>query len=170
VISYIPVKASVRLPGKHVMELCGKPMIEIIISKLIQLGDVIVKSRIDLPMPYEKDDSASIMHLVSDLSRKNQPFMLVAGDMPFFTIEDAKYLVSKFTGKTTVPVHEDGKMEPLFAIYSGRIEPGKSIHSMISGTGFDAVDAGGFSEFAFFNVNSESEYARAVEICKQLTG
>lgn len=168
VISYIPVKASERLPGKHMMELCGRPMIEIIRSRLRQLGEVIIESRIDLPMPCERDDSASIMHLIGELSTRNQAFMLVAGDMPFFTSEDVRLLVSRFAGKITVPVHEDGKMEPLFAIYSGRIEPGKSMHSMISGAGFDAVDAGSFSEFAFFNVNTQSEYVKATELCKKL--
>jgi molybdopterin-guanine dinucleotide biosynthesis protein A len=68
------------------------------------------------------DNSENIMQLLHVLSLANKTFMIVAGDMPFFTLEDLDVLLSRFMGKSIIPVHKDGKMEPLFAIYSDSLE------------------------------------------------
>ncbi|MGC8515447.1 MAG: molybdenum cofactor guanylyltransferase [Thermoplasmata archaeon] len=165
-IAYIPVKASERLPGKHMMKICGRSMLDIVREKLGKIGEVVILSKIDLPFPYEQDNSKNIMQLVHDLSLQNDSFMLVAGDMPFFTLEDMSILLSHFSGKSVMPVHKDGKMEPLFAIYSGRLETGSNLRVMLRKSGFAGVDAGLFSKNAFFNVNTQSDLSKANEICK----
>ena len=165
-IAYIPVKASERLPGKHLMKICGRPMLDIVREKLSEFGKVVILSKIDLPFDYEQDDSEDIMQLVHNLSLKNDAFMLIAGDMPFFTLGDLNTLLSHFSGKSTMPVHKDGKMEPLFAIYSGKMEIGSNLRVMLRRSGFIGIDAGLFSKNAFFNVNTQSDLSKANEICK----
>ena len=167
-IAYIPVKASERLPGKHLMKICGRPMLDIVREKLSEIGEVVILSKIDLPFPHERDNSENIMHLVHGLSLKNDSFMLIAGDMPFFTLRDLNVLLSHFSGESIMPVHKDGKMEPLFAIYSGPLEIGSNLRVMLRKSGFMAIDAGLFSKNAFFNVNTRTDLSKANEICKGL--
>ncbi|MFG1415379.1 MAG: NTP transferase domain-containing protein [Thermoplasmataceae archaeon] len=167
-IAYIPVKASERLPGKHLMKICGRPMLDIVREKLSEIGEVVILSKIDLPFPYKQDNSENIMQLVHELSLKNDSFMLIAGDMPFFTVGDLNVLLSHFSGESIMPVHKDGKMEPLFAIYSGPLETGSNLRIMLRKSGFVAIDSGLFSKRAFFNVNTQSDLSKANEICKSL--
>jgi len=164
--AYIPVKTSERLPGKHLMKICGRPMLDIVREKLSQIGEVVILSKLNIPFPYEYDHSENIMELVYGLSMTNDSFMIVAGDMPFFTPKDLNIILSAFSGKSIVPVHNNGRMEPLFAIYSGRLEMGTNLRDMLRRSGFVGIDAGLFSKNAFFNVNTQSDLSKANEICK----
>lgn len=160
----VPVKLSERLPGKHLLRFGGRTLLETVVDKLSMCCPVRVYSKIPLPIPYVKDASENIMHLLSLLSGEYGEFLLVAGDMPFFTENDIRLLISKSAGKTTVPRHANGQLEPLFAKYSGRLEPGRNLESMIHSADAEYIDAQLFSPLAFFNVNTMDDYLRAIEL------
>ncbi len=158
----IPVKMSRRLPGKHLLKIGSKTLIETVIDKVSPVCKVEVYSRIDLPVPYVRDNSENIMQLLSTLSRLYDTFIMVGGDMPFFTVDDIRLLISSFKGTTTVPRHSNGRLEPLFAIYSGILDPGRNLESMILSSGASFIDAGSFSKLAFFNINTMDDYRKAI--------
>lgn len=155
---------SQRLPGKHLLKIGSKTLIETVTERLSSLCNVEVYSRIDLPVPHVKDSSENIMQLLSSLSKLYGKFILVGGDMPLFEVEDILTLISNFKGVTTVPRHLNGQLEPLFAIYSGTLEPGRNLESMILSAGARFIDAGLFSPLAFFNINTMDDYKKALRI------
>src|SRR5579875_2086261 len=166
-IGVIPVKASVRLPGKHLMTVCGERIIEIILRKVSSVFEPLIYSKIDIPFEYIQDNSDSIIDLVVKLSRQfPEGFALIASAMPFFTEKDLRLLLSEFNGLTTVPKHSDGKLEPLLAIYRGRIQKSPSLHQSILNSAHHTIPAEKFSPYAFFNINTEDDLELANELCK----
>ena len=167
-IGIVPVKLSERLPGKHLLKLGGTTVLESIIGRIGAVMEVVVYSKISVPVPYLQDSSSNIMELVSDLSEKYGAFMLVGGDMPFFTVSDVKKMLDNFHGRAVVPRHHDGRIEPLFAIYSGKLKPEDSLTGMIARMNPVYIDASKFSQYAFFNINTEADYREALEILKDM--
>ena len=245
VIGIVPVKLSERLPGKHLLKIGGTTVLESIIGRIGAVMEVVVYSKISVPVPYLQDSSSNIMELVSDLSEKYGAFMLVGGDMPFFTVSDVKKMLDNFHGRAVVPRHHDGRIEPLFAIYnilskkaptfreemncdrrvnkvqrnidsvpmgsgeltpdkppkkdggrwsktfgiheegtvgeagtsdalawrgcqSGKLKPEDSLTGMIARMNPVYIDASEFSQYAFFNINTEADYREALEILKDM--
>lgn len=164
----VPVKLSTRLPGKHFLKLGSKPILEIIVEKLKTVAEVSIYSKVHLDFPHELELSPDIMHLVSLLSQKFNAFILVAGDMPFFTVEDLEILIRSFSGRTVVPRDSDGSLQPLFAIYSGKMSPGRNLAEMISSANHQYIDSSIFSKYAFFNVNTHEDYIKAIRIWDEL--
>jgi molybdopterin-guanine dinucleotide biosynthesis protein A len=77
-------------------------------------------------------------------------------------------LLDGFQGRSIVPRHHDGKIEPLFAIYSGKLKPEHSLIDMIARMNPVYIDASKFSKYAFFNINTEVDYTTALEIEKNM--
>ena len=167
-IAIVPVKLSERLPGKHLLKIGGTTMLESITQTIGAVMDVVVYSKISVPVPYLQDSSSNIMELVSELSEKYGSFMLVGGDMPFFTVSDLKKMLDSFQGRAIVPRHHDGQIEPLFAIYSGKLKPEHSLMGMIARMNPVYIDTSEFSPYAFFNINTEKDYHEALEIMKNI--
>ncbi len=163
-IGIIPVKEPVRLPHKHLLELNGLSLLEIVYSRLSSVMSTVIYSKIDIPLPYTKDISDNIVELVLHLSSIYDSFFMVGGDMPLFTVADIKTMIQYFNGITLVPVHADHNIEPLFCIYSGTLHSGKSLKEVIYESRHDEISSNLFSEFAFFNINTPEDYEKAKSI------
>ncbi|MCL5881634.1 MAG: hypothetical protein M1592_03510 [Candidatus Thermoplasmatota archaeon] len=168
VIAIVPVKLSQRLPGKHMLKIGGTSILESVVKRISTVMEVEVYSKIDISFPHLPDSSSNIMELVSGLSERYGTFMLVGGDMPFFTVSDVRKMLDGFHGRSIVPRHHDGKIEPLFAIYSGKLKPEHSLIVMIARMNPVYIDASKFSKYAFFNINTEVDYEQALEIMKKM--
>ncbi len=160
----IPVKMSERLPGKHLLKIGSTTMLESVVKRVSTVMDVQVYSKIRIPFPYVPDNSSNIMELVSGLTEKYGAFMLVGGDMPFFTSLDLEKMLENYKGKAVVPRHPDGRIEPMFTIYAGRLQPQRNLIAMIEAMKPVYIDASEFSKYAFFNVNTQEDYRNAIEI------
>ncbi|MEM0156775.1 MAG: NTP transferase domain-containing protein [Thermoplasmataceae archaeon] len=163
-LGIIPVKMSERLPGKHLLKIGGTTLLESVVNRVSAVMEVQVYSRVSIPIPYVPDSSSNIMELVSELTVKYGAFMLVGGDMPFFTLGDLKKLLDNYSGRAAVPRHPDGRIEPMFAIYSGKLKPQKNLIAMIHAMKPVYIDAAEFSRYAFFNINTEEDYRNATGI------
>lgn len=165
--AFIAVKRSERLPGKHFLKLGTKRIIDIVYEKVCAFADTTVVSTFPIDLHHILDQSGNIMELLSSLSSKNEEFMLVAGDMPFFSSGDVEILLKHYRGRTVIPKHEDGRIEPMFAIYHGYLEAGRSLSDMVM-NGAEWVDASLFSRNAFFNINTIEDYLRAQKIFEKI--
>ncbi|MEM3675740.1 MAG: hypothetical protein QXV22_01640 [Thermoplasmataceae archaeon] len=151
------------------MAICGKGLLSIVLEKVARVFDPVIYSKVDLPFDYIIDTSENIVQLVSRLSRiYSDGFALIGGDMPFFTVDDLNILLSSFKGITVVPRHMDGAMEPLFAIYHGKLAASSSLIQSIENSPYHGIPAEKFSKYAFFNVNTEDDLELANEICDGL--
>ena len=168
VIGIVPVKLSERLPGKHLLKIGEITILESVIRRIRTVMDVEVYSKISIPVPYLQDNSSNIMELVSELSGKYDAFFLAGGDMPFFTVSDVKTMLDRFHGRAIVPRHQDGQIEPLFAIYSGSLKPENNLVAMIARMNPVYIETSEFSRYAFFNINTESDYRNALEIARNI--
>ena len=163
-IAVIPVKLSVRLPGKHFLKFGNETMIERIYRKVSSVTETVIYSKIDLPVPYVVDDSHDIMHLVNALKAKYNEFALIGGDMPFFTVDDLRKLLSGYNGTPVTPVDSDGNIEPLFSIYRGGTVKAKNLREALVTSDTKFIPKEQFSSMAFFNVNTVEEYVSALRI------
>ena len=166
-IAVIPVKLSVRLPGKHFLKFGNETMIERIYRKVSSVTETVVYSKIDLPVPYMIDDSQDIMHLVIDLKAKYEGFVLIGGDMPFFTEDDVRKLLSSYNGTPVTTIDSDGNIEPLFSIYRGGLLKAKNMREALLTSDTKFIPKEQFSSLAFFNVNTFDEYLLALRILEE---
>ncbi|MCL5665917.1 MAG: hypothetical protein M1315_03670 [Candidatus Thermoplasmatota archaeon] len=164
--AFIPVKRSERLPGKHFLKLGDRRIIDIVFHKVNSVTDARIVSTFPVDLPSILDNSKNIMQLLHSLSRNYDEFMLIAGDMPFFTVDDLMLLLDSYRGRTVIPKHKNGKIEPLFAIYSGTIEMGTSLTSMVN-KNTQWIDASKFSDYAFLNINTMNDYQNALLMMKK---
>lgn len=154
----IPVKLSERLPYKHLLRLGEKTIIEIVYEKVSKVFDTLVYSRIDVPVPFVKDESRNIMELVYNLQKSYGTFALIGGDMPFFNGKDLELLRDSFEGHSVVPVDEYGNPEPMFSIYSSRPLLSKDLRSTLFDSNTKLIPSDKFSKMAFFNINTQADY------------
>lgn len=168
VIAIVPVKLSQRLPGKHMLKIGGITLLESVVKRISMVMEVEVYSKIDISFPHLPDSSSNIMELVSGLSERYGTFMLVGGDMPFFTVSDVRKMLDGFRSRAVVPRHPDGRIEPLFSIYSGKVRPENSLMAMIARMNPVYIESSEFSRYAFFNINTEVDYEEALEIMKKM--
>lgn len=166
-LAIIPVKLSERLPGKHFLTLGGKSIIEMIYEKVSRVFDVKVYSRMELPVPYEEDTSGNIMELVYGLRKEYGTFMMVGGDMPFFTDEDLRQMEAAFQGGPVTPRGEDGEIEPMFSIYAGAPSETANLRDALNTPATVYIDRKKFSKHAFFNVNTFDDYLMARRIYEE---
>lgn len=167
-IAIIPVKLSERLPGKHLMKIGGKAIIEHVYEKVSGVFETYIYSKVDLPLPFIADNSNNIMGLVSTLRDKYGSFALIGGDMLFFSIEDLKTLKAAYIGNPVVPSDGEGDYEPMFSIYSGESKPTKNLREALITENTVHIPRKNFSKYAFFNINTKSDFDQAVKIYDNL--
>lgn len=120
------VKMSERLPGKHMLDICGKPMIKRINDILVESGqfeDVIVYSKYPSlevrGIEIVKDQSIdSILDSIIEAITEFREFLAVAGDIPLLDNQIILKVLNNYRGHPIAPVSYDGNIEPLFAIYN----------------------------------------------------
>lgn len=154
----IPVKLSQRLPGKHLLPFGDSTVIEEVYRKTSGVFETLVYSKIELPVPYIKDDSENIMELVYRLRQEYQNFALIGGDMVFFTLDDLNLLKSSFSGSPVVPRGDDGSVEPMFSIYAGSGALTRNLREALLSPDTVFVQKERFSKNAFFNINTWGDY------------
>ena len=160
-IAIIPVKLSERLPGKHLMKIGEKAIIEHVYEKVSRVFETYVYSKVDLPIPFVRDDSENIMELVYSLRKKYGSFALIGGDMIFFTEDDMRRLKGAFKGAPVVPSDSGGDYEPMFSIYAGDPEPTRNLREALITGKTVYIPKKEFSKFAFFNINTKEDYEKA---------
>jgi molybdopterin-guanine dinucleotide biosynthesis protein A len=130
-------KPSERLPGKHLMDICGQPMIKMIYNIFVDSSffeDVVIYSKyesLDISgVNIVKDHSKGtiIDSLISAL-REFKEFFAVAGDIPLVDREIIEKIMIKYNGFPIAPINTDGIIEPLFAIYNNSILDEMVTHS-----------------------------------------
>lgn len=160
----IPAKLSERLPGKHLLPFKDSTVIEEVYRKASRVFETLVYSKVELPVPFIRDDSKNIMELVYGLRKKYGAFALVGGDMVFFTEDDLKLLKSSFSGKPVVPRGEDGSIEPMFSIYTGDGNLTRNLKEALLFPETVFIPKNRFSKYAFFNINTKQDYEEAKRI------
>lgn len=167
-IAIIPVKLSERLPGKHLMEIGGKAIIEHVYEKVSRVFETYIYSKVDLPLPYIRDNSENIMELVFSLRKKYGSFALIGGDMLFFTEHDLAVLKSAFNGYPVVPGNGEHDCEPMFSIYAGDPVPTRNLREALAGKNTVYIPREIFSKYAFFNINTREDYEKASNLYSAL--
>ncbi len=167
-IAIIPVKLSERLPGKHLMKIGGKAIIEHVHDKVSKVFETFIYSKVELPLPFISDNSPNIMSLIYNLSKNYGSFALIGGDMPFFTVEDLNTLKAAYNGHPVVPSDGEGDYEPMFSIYAGEPEPTKNLREALLTDNTVYIPRKSFSQNAFFNINTKGDFDQAVKIYEDL--
>ena len=118
--------------------------------------------------------------LLTALKNNHRPTLLLSCDMPFINQNHVKYLLDHYDSylAATVAVSEKG-IEPLFAIYQPHLIP--LLEELISGGNFALykifnhktakfVDfsKAGYDSNTFFNINTLSDYKKALYLRKGL--
>ncbi|WP_162509599.1 hypothetical protein [Thermogymnomonas acidicola] len=167
-IAVIPVKWSSRLPGKHMLPLRGRPIVEIVYRKVSDLMDCVVLSKYEVSVPYEKDRSENILDLVSRLMEEySDGFMLIGGgDMPFFLREDIATILRAGQAQGASPTTPVGP-EPMFTLYRPCALKVRRLSDYIVGCRYRQVSASSLSPLALFNVNTPEDYLRARAISSE---
>ena len=163
-IAIIPVKLSERLPGKHLMKIGGKAIIEHVYDKVSRVFETYIYSKVELPLPFIRDDSPNIMGLIYKLRKIYGSFALIGGDMLFFTVEDLNTLKAAYNGNPVVPSDGEGDYEPMFSIYAGAPEPTKNLREALVSENTVYIPRKSFSEYAFFNINTKGDFDQAEKI------
>lgn len=167
-IAIIPVKLSERLPGKHLLKIGDKTIIEQVYHKVSSVFDTHVYSKVPLPVPYVKDNSENIMDLVYSLRLKYGTFALIGGDMAFFTEADLKVLLDGYKSGPVVPSDGKGDYEPMFSIYAGTPSRTSNLRGALITENTVFLPRSLFSRHAFFNINTRKDYEEALKIFEKL--
>ncbi|MGC8561883.1 MAG: molybdenum cofactor guanylyltransferase [Thermoplasmata archaeon] len=123
------VKQSERLPGKHLMTICGQPMIKRIYDALDQTGlfeeTVIYSKYPNLVVDgckIERDNTeGTLLDSILEAILKYGEFLAVGGDLPLLNREIIFNIVIKYHKVPVVAIDKDGTVEPLFAIYNDSV-------------------------------------------------
>jgi len=166
------VKMSERFPGKHRFLVRGKQLIDYELERIRISGcfnEVIVLSK----DRYLTTKNARIINdttqgtLIDSLLfalEEEAEFMAFAGDMPLVSPDFIKKMCQIYNGRPVVPQWNDGKIEPMMAIYNNTliqdlkayINSGKkSLRGFILNSGFVRIDIPQTREmeYCFLNVN-----------------
>ena len=173
-IAVVFAKDSVRFPGKHSIDLDGVAMIDRVISRVLDfedLEDVVLFTRSRsistslCRIEYDNSASGIARSLLLAMERYGDIFA-VAGDMPCISPGIADKMLQSWSGKCVVPVHSDGRIEPLFAVYPAKrmaelrnnLEKGKlSLHEFIRSIPFTAYSIKEEDAASFTNVNTPDD-------------
>lgn len=180
---------------KALLELCGRPMIEYVLDALRPVTtDLAIIANSDtykkfgLPVFADTNlDVGPLEAIRTALVHSSSEWVILVGcDMPFVTAEflasllqiaNAKQPLTSDLPFAVVPLNEDGKLEPLCAVYSTKALA--AIHELIA-TGrrkvsdlferipcrfvpFSEVNNLQNAQFFFENVNTPQEFAAAVK-------
>jgi molybdopterin-guanine dinucleotide biosynthesis protein A len=173
------VKESVRLPGKHMLEICGEPMLARIYRVLKETGyfeEVVVYSkyrRLELKgLRIERDRTEGVLidSIISAIENFGE-FIAVGGDMPLIDKEVVSKLLDKYDGRPVAAVDCNGILEPLFAIYNNRIydnileysRNNRQIFPFLMKE-FSLITMSEEQSAKLFNVNTEKDFEEAREV------
>ncbi|MEM0141375.1 MAG: NTP transferase domain-containing protein [Thermoplasmatales archaeon] len=122
-------KPSTRLPGKHLIDICGEPMI-LRIHKILDgcrfFDSIIIYSKYeDIWVPgletiRDRSTGTLLDSLISALELYDE-FFAIGGDMPYVECKTISMLISNYTGKPVTVSDSHGFLQPLFAIYNRSI-------------------------------------------------
>ncbi len=123
------VKNSERLPGKHLMEICGEPMVRRIYRNIESTGlfdyIVIYSKYSELAVEgcnVERDQTTgTLIDSILSSIKLHGEFLAVGGDMPFLGADLIFRLVKEYDGRPLSVVDSDGTVEPLLSIYNPSI-------------------------------------------------
>lgn len=180
-ISLVFVKESRRLPGKHLLDFCGEPMLKRICRILEGSGQferVVVYSKYrDLRLDgcnIERDSSGGTL-IDSILSALDYygTFLAVGGDMPLIDVDLVKAFVERYHNKPIAATDFDGTIEPLLAIYDRSVREemekfsngSKRIFPFLEKR-FDLFKVDKISSLKLFNVNTMDDLERARFLAK----
>lgn len=175
VIAVIPVGNSKRLTNKHFLKLGEDQIIEIIVSKLYN-SNLFEKIVIYSTKPIYIENSETIIDyeekgpmyvLWNSLKIFNDNIFMIGGDMPFIEIESLKRFFVYPKQLSVIPKWKNGYLEPLHSLYSKfclNYEFKNSFHEFIEGIPKVFLSAESFSEYEFFNINTQDDYLLAKKI------
>ncbi len=178
-------KQSERLPGKHMMDICGQPMIKRIYDTLLRTGffdDVLIYSKYaDLKISgckIERDGTQGTLidSLLSAISAFHE-FLAVGGDLPLLDGKTISIIVRNYHNDPVVSVDSDGTVEPLLAIYNDSIyddllsysRSSKKIYEFV-GKRFRRIVLDSELSSKLFNVNTmeDLKMARKLAGCREV--
>ena len=166
------VKMSERFPGKHRILVRGKQIIDYELERIGLSGcfnEVIVISKDrylttkNARIVKDSTQGTLIDSLIFSLEEEGE-FMAFAGDMPLVSPEFIRRMCLMYNGTPVVPQWNDGKIEPMMAIYNSSlvqelkayINSGKkSLREFILNSAFVRIDIPQNREMeeCFLNVN-----------------
>lgn len=172
------VKESIRLPGKHLLQICGEPMLERIYRILNEtrfFEDVIVYSKYPklevkgLKIERDRSEGVLIDSIISAIENFGE-FLAVGGDMPLIDTEVVSRLLDKYDGRPVAAMDFNGVLEPLFAIYNNTIydkileysRNNRQIFPFLMQE-FGLVTMSEEQSARLFNVNTERDFEEAKE-------
>lgn len=131
-------KQSKRLPGKHLMSICGESMLKRIYHTLENTGSfeqVIVFSKytnleIDDCTIMRDFSHGTLINSLLNAIEKFDEFFAVGGDLPMLNSDVIYSLLKGYRGIPVAAVDFDGTIEPLFAIYNRIIHDEMLEHSL----------------------------------------
>lgn len=167
-------KRSERFPGKHMSLLGGSTLIDCIVSEILE-SDIISEVAVFTKDPVVR---TSLCEVVSDTTEGSIADSLlsalrifggifaVAGDMPCISHGLLDEMAGISGGSTLVPIHSDGLIDPMLAIYSSEhasvlesniIGQRKSLRDFIYRIPHMMYEIPEKWEKCFYNVNYESD-------------
>ena len=166
------VKMSERFPGKHRILVRGKQLIDYELERIKLSGcfdEIIVFSKDgylatkNARLVKDTSEGTLVNSLMLAVEEENE-FMAFAGDMPLLSPEFIREMCHIYDGKPLVPQWNDGRIEPMMAIYNSSLLPGlknyinsgkKGLREFILSSGFMKIHIPQSSEMenCFFNVN-----------------
>ncbi|MEM0134676.1 MAG: NTP transferase domain-containing protein [Thermoplasmatales archaeon] len=163
------VKQSERLPGKHLMTICGEPIIKRIYDTLERTSlfeDVVIYSKYpDLEVggcKIEQDNTVGTLldSILSAIVIFGE-FLAVGGDLPLLDSEIISKIVLNYHGNPVAAVDYEGIVEPLLAIYNKLVYEELLKFSMQSkkifefvGKQFELIELDEASSSKLLNVNT----------------
>ncbi|MGC8663180.1 MAG: molybdenum cofactor guanylyltransferase [Thermoplasmata archaeon] len=175
IIALIPVGESRRLPKKHFLKLGEKQVLEIIVDKLLNsklFDEVALYSTTPIKIEntlllIDENKEGPLKALIKALNIFDKNIFLLAGDMPFFEVEQIRKMLVYPEKLSIIPKWNSGYIEPLHALYSvssTAYEIKKSFHEFIDQIPKLFLRAEDFPSYEFFNMNTFQEYEMAKKI------
>jgi len=124
-IAVIFAKVSQRLPNKHMLNICGKPLILRVYETALNSGlfnDVIIYSKnpnlnVNANIVFDNSSGVLIDAVESAIKLFGTIFAL-GGDMPYLDSEILSKIYENYENDTVYGLNNDGIPEPLLAIYN----------------------------------------------------
>ncbi len=171
-IAVVFVKRSVRLPGKHSILIGGKVLLDRVVETIVKVkefDEVIVFSK-DLSVSgkgiriiEDHTEGTIVDSLIWAIQHLGDIFAF-AGDMPCISADLISLMVRSKSSVALIPIHSDGDVEPLHAIYlkkslddglnSNTVRTLKSFVKMIPHEYFPIPAS---YEHTFFNLNTPED-------------
>ena len=174
-VAVIFSKRSERFPGKHMKKIGDSTVIDLVARKLSESGlfrRVVIFTRdpaVRSEFAEVVADSAGgtlIDSIAAAIDLYGEIFAF-AGDMPLLSINIIRRMLESYRGIPMCPSMQDGRLEPLHAVYNGSVveemrkysESGKkSVQGFIRSSKFDLFEVSELEPF--FNLNYPEDLER----------